>query len=87
MDAKTLNVFLSKNQYIKNRECLSLRKEEVECEGEKIKVQFEQFKNNLLEDFKEFKSNFFHGINSIKNNFLNFTSNGTKNQYLTITRK
>ena len=72
----------------RNRECISLRKEnfqETETEKEDITEQFHQFKTDFLDEFNEFKAKFLHEVKSFEDSILNTTPKNTGNQEYIIT--
>ena len=72
----------------RNRECISLPKEnfeEIETEKEDITEWFHQFKNDFVDVFNEFKTKFLHQVKSFKDSILNRTAKNTGNQKRIIT--
>ena len=60
----------------RNRECISLPKEnfqEIGTEKKDIKEQFHQFKKDFLDEFNELKTNFLNEVKSFKDNIPNTT--------------
>ena len=79
---ETLNYLIENESVIvntfRNRECISLPKEnfqEIETEKEVITNQFNQFKNDFLDEFNgfKFKTKFLHEVKSFKDSILNTT--------------
>ena len=64
---------------IRNRECLSLPKENEHNEEDYINEQSNNFKNNFLDDFNNFKGTFFHEV-KIKRIFLSYARQHMKMQ-------
>ena len=89
---ETLNSLIKNESVIvnkfRNRECISLLKEnfqEIGTEKKNIKEQFHHFKRDFLDEFNEFKTKFLNEVKSFKDNIPNTTPKNTGKQEHIIT--